>query len=274
MTVQKQIVELPEKSSLHANDPIAIDDSEDANVSKKVLWSTVKAALEALYNVLTDIEIAAIAALTSAANKIPYFTGSGTAGLLDTNGIGDNYVVMVDDASVADDDFARFTAAGLEGIPVATAITALLASALPENTSIILDAALSADGTYSGIVEAGTAGATLAFGDLVYLAVADSRWELADASAEATAGYVKLGMCVLAAANDGDATTILLIGKIRADTAFPALTVGAPAYISETAGDIVTTAPSTSAAIVRVVGWGNTADELYFNPSQNWIELA
>lgn len=153
-------------------------------------------------------------------------------------------------------------------------IATLLASALPENTAIVLDAALSADGKYSGIVEAGTAGATLAFGDLIYLAAADSRWELADANAIGTAGGVKLGICVLAAAADGNATTVLLFGKVRADAVFPALTISAPVYIGETAGDIVTSAPSTSGAVVRIIGHGNTADELYFHPSNDWIELA
>ena len=65
-----------------------------------------------------------------------------------------------------------------------------------------MDTALSADGKYCGIVEAGVAGTTLAFGDIVYLAVADSRWELTDASAQATA-FGKIGICVLAAAGDG-----------------------------------------------------------------------
>lgn len=150
----------------------------------------------------------------------------------------------------------------------------MLATALPENTAIILDAALSADGKYSGIVEAGTAGATLAFGDLVYLAAADSRWELADADAAATAGPVKLGICVAAAASDGTATVILLYGKVRADAVFPALTISAPAYVGTTAGDIVTTAPSGTADIVRIVGYGNTADELLFYPDNTYLELA
>lgn len=134
---------------------------------------------------------------------------------------------------------------------------------------IILDAAISGDGYYSGITESGTAGATLAFGDLVYLNNDDSRWELADANL--SDGYdKKLGICVLAAAGDASATTILLYGKVNAATEFPSLTVGAPAYISETAGDIVVAAPTTTDAATRVVGFANTADELYFCPSKDY----
>ena len=140
-----------------------------------------------------------------------------------------------------------------------------------ENTELVLDAALSADGKYCGITVAGTAGATLAFGDCVYLAAADSRWELADADAASTSGDVILGICVLAAAADGDATTILLYGNVRADTAFPALTIGAPAYVGTTAGDIQTAQPSGADDVIRVVGYGLTADEMFFNPSPTYI---
>lgn len=156
----------------------------------------------------------------------------------------------------------------------ATALTNLFGTPLPENTAIQLDAALSADGKYSGIVLPGqTAGAALAFGDLVYLQTSDSRWELADADAEATCSNM-LGICVLAAAGDGSATTILVYGKVRADTAFPTMTIGAPMFASTTAGDIQTTAPSGAADIIRVVGHALTADELFFNPSQDYYEHA
>lgn len=141
---------------------------------------------------------------------------------------------------------------------------------LGENFGLIYDAALSADGKYSGIVRAGTAGATLAFGDLIYLAAADSRWELADADAASTSGDVMLGMCVLAAASDGDPTTVLMMGFIRADTAFPALTIGAPAYVGTTPGDIQTAAPTGTDDVIRRVGFAWTADELYFNPSNDY----
>lgn len=136
---------------------------------------------------------------------------------------------------------------------------------------IILDPTLSADGTWSGIQTAGTAGATLAFGDLIYLAVADSRWELADADAAASAGDVVLGMCVLAAASDGDPTNVLLFGKIRADAAFPTLTVGAAAYVGTTPGDIQVAQPSGTDDVIRSCGIALTADSLFFNPSNSWI---
>jgi len=134
---------------------------------------------------------------------------------------------------------------------------------------ILLDAAISADGKYSGITEAGTAGTTLAFGDLVFLAQIDSRWELADANAAGSAR--KLGICILAAAADGSATTILLWGKVNATTAFPTLTAGTPYYISETAGDITGTQPTTTDAYIRIVGFGNSGDELFFCPSPDYI---
>lgn len=145
---------------------------------------------------------------------------------------------------------------------------------LEENASVALDPALSADGKYCGITRTGTAGATLAFGDLVYLDPTDSRWELADANAAAGAdGDARgvLGICVLAAASDGSATKVLLVGTVRADAAFPAMTVNNPLYVSETAGDITGTQPTTTDAVIRIVGFALTADELYFNPSADYI---
>lgn len=142
---------------------------------------------------------------------------------------------------------------------------------LAENTSIALDPAGSADGKYTGITVTGTAGATLAFGDLIYLAVADSRWELTDADSVTTAGAVLTGICVLAAASDGSATTILLQGIIRADAKFPALTIGAPVYASTTAGAIQVAQPSGTDDVIQVVGFALTADEIYFNPSSDYI---
>lgn len=144
---------------------------------------------------------------------------------------------------------------------------------MAEGAALQFDSALSADGTYNGWVRAGTAGATLAFGDLCYLDPTDSRWELVDANAAAGAdGDARgvLGICVLAAASDGSATTMLLWGVVRADTAFPTFTVNNPVYISETAGDVTGTQPTTTDVVIRIVGVGLTGDELFFNPDQTW----
>jgi hypothetical protein len=149
--------------------------------------------------------------------------------------------------------------------------TSVLAQ-LQENTPIILVSALSDDGKYSGITESASAGAALAFGDLCYLAVADSKWELTDADASATSGPVKLGVCV-SAANENAITSMLLWGKVRANANFPTLVVGAPVYISTDPGDIQTVAPSGTTNIVRIIGYGNTGDELFFCPSNDYIEL-
>lgn len=157
------------------------------------------------------------------------------------------------------------------GLPAAAILPGTLAAGtylLAENASIGLDPAGSADGKYTGITVTGTAGYTQAFGDLNYLAVADSRWELTDADASATGGPVMLGM-VVSAGTDGNPCTLLLQGIIRADAKFPALTVGAPVYLGETAGAIQVAIPTGADNVIRVVGFALTADEIYFNPSQD-----
>lgn len=140
---------------------------------------------------------------------------------------------------------------------------------LVENAPIMHDAVLSADEKYSGFTMTGTLGATIGVGDIVYLAAADSRWELADASAASTSGDVPLAIC-LTAGNDGDPTTLFLHGKIRS-AAFPAFTVATPLYVSETAGDITGTAPTTTDSVMRRVGFALTAEDLYFNPSNDYV---
>ena len=136
-----------------------------------------------------------------------------------------------------------------------------------------LDSLLSADGKYSGITCDGVLGATLAFGDLVYLNTTDQRWELADADAEATAGDVMLAI-VLAAGIDGDTRLLLLQGFIR-ENDWNFTSYGQALFVSSTAGDITATKPNVPGDIVRVIGYASTfADQIYFNPSGTWIEIS
>lgn len=143
---------------------------------------------------------------------------------------------------------------------------------LQENASVGLDPAGSADGKYSGITVTGTAGYTQAFGDLVYLDPTDSRWEACDANSASGADGDSRGMIgmVVVAGTDGNACTILLVGIIRADAKFPTFTINNPIYVSETAGAVTQTQPTTTDVVIRIVGAAMTADEMYFNPDFTW----
>ena len=162
------------------------------------------------------------------------------------------------------------------GVATATSISAHTAAGtitLAENSSVALDPAGSADGKYTGITVTATAGYTQAFGDLVYLDPTDSRWEAVDANSAAGADGDARGIIgmVVSAGTDGSACTILLQGIIRADAKFPSFTINNPVYASETAGEVTQTQPTTTDAVIRVIGFAITTDEIYFNPSQDYL---
>ena len=207
----------------------------------------------------TDVTIKGIATdpIWTAAEQVVMATGAGAASAI---------------AVAVQTVVGRITAGSVKALSVAELITLVLSAALPENTAIILDPNLSADGKYSGIVEAGTAGAALAFGDLVYYA-ATAKWLLANATATGVASANRLGICVLAAAGDASVTTVLLWGKVRADAVFPNLTIGSPVFMSTTAGDVVVAVPVAAGNIMRIVGHGGiTLNELDFHPSPDYFE--
>jgi len=150
----------------------------------------------------------------------------------------------------------------------------LLGVALPEDTVIILDTLLSADEHWSGVAEIGTMGYGATVGDLMYLdgVGANNKWEKARANVAATS-FGKLGLC-LATTNENSTCLVLLYGKMRS-AKFPAFTIGAPVYISAaTAGLVAVAAPTgTANFVVRIVGYGNTAEDLQFCPDNTYVEL-
>lgn len=122
------------------------------------------------------------------------------------------------------------------------------------------------DGDYQGIATLGTAGEALSFGSLVYLDEFTSLWKKAGALLTISRDR-KLGMCVLAASGTGKSIKVLQVGNIRGDATFPTFTPGKPVFMSETAGLVTNAKPTTSGAVHRVIGYANTADELYFQPA-------
>jgi len=109
--------------------------------------------------------------------------------------------------------------------------------------------------------------ATSSVGDLVYLDV-NSTWQKTDANI--TALYNGLLGISLAVTTSGSSLLVALPGSIVFCNAFPTFTVGSPIYMSETAGVVTQTQPTTTDAAIRVLGWAIHANKMYFNPSQDY----
>jgi hypothetical protein len=168
-------------------------------------------------------------------------------------------------ASLTDDDHTQYLLAG--GARALTGDWNIGAKAIDLLETLT-------DGQYSGITCAGVAGATVAFGDLIYLSSTDQRWELADANAIATSGLVQLGIAV-SAGNDGNAINILLYGYVcETDWDWNEYLADKNLYVGETAGDMSQYVPLTDAAQVRIVGQvHDDSDTIFFNPSQDTYEV-
>lgn len=261
----KKISELTALTSLASGDLVPVVDVSDttdsaSGTTKKITADNVDEYLKSTAKTLTNKTIAlgsntvsgTIAEFNTAVTDADLATLAGTEEL-------DNKTL---DSSVGK---GTWTASGTWTLPAFTAGGVIT---LAENSSIALDPAGSADGKYSGITITGTAGYAQTYGDLVYLASADSRWELADADAATTADRM-LAMVVVAGGSDGAACTLLLMGQIRADAKFPALTIGSAVYVGETAGAIQVAIPTGADNVIRRVGYALTADEIYFNPSMD-----
>jgi hypothetical protein len=123
---------------------------------------------------------------------------------------------------------------------------------------------LTTNGYYGEAVIFGGGGSSTQYS--VYYWRNTSSWDLTDADAAGTSKGL-LGIATGSEFNRG----MLLRGYIYNSSWN--WTVGATLYLSTTAGAITETQPTGSADIVRVVGYAISADLIYFNPSQEWIEL-
>jgi len=125
-----------------------------------------------------------------------------------------------------------------------------------------------ADDTCTGVTtNEFNAGYTTSLGDLVYLD-SNPKWQKCDANAASTYKGL-LGIVQETGITNGNPVKVLLMGWAYHSTAFPTFTIGGEIYMSETAGAVTQTAPTTTDASTRILGFAVHADKMWFNPANN-----
>ena len=161
-------------------------------------------------------------------------------------------------------EIAKITATGLT---ISGGVNVVLGDASNLNISTPLLAG--ADHTTTGMTAQMLAGGAISAFNLVCIHTTTQEIVVADASAYATARVIGIAP---AAISDTATGTVLLHGFVRDDTW--GWTTGATLYLSETAGALTETAPTTDGAFVQAVGIALEPDVVYINPSMDVIEHA
>ena len=181
---------------------------------------------------------------------------------------GDSNTGMFSDTA----DQLEFAAGGNAGIMLTgsqlTLSTGVLAKSniVLETSYVQLDTDLLSDGSGT-IVKIGS-GTTVAGKYYTLISSGGGTWEVAESETE-TYSTGMLGFAL----GTSPTTHGMLINGTLYDSGH-GFTIGAPLYISETGGTVTNTAPTSSEAVVRVVGYAIDTDEIYFCPDNTWVYLS
>lgn len=264
------------------NTPIALTIGASTIVGRKSSGDIV--ALSAS-EVRTIINVADGATANTKATGAEVDTGTDDAKFVTAKAIEDSAYIKAAYAdalvldSIADSDTthapsrnAVFDALALKAplaSPTFTGVVTAPNITLPTNGQILLTVPTT-DGHATGLTtNAFNSGySSSAVGDLVYLD-SSSTWQKCDANTLLL--YNGLLGIALEVKASGAALLVALPGSFVYATGFPTFTIGLPIYMSETAGAVTQTAPTTTDAATRVIGWGIHADKMYFNPSPDYL---
>lgn len=204
---------------------------------------TVSDAGDTITPAISDPELLALAALVSLADKLPYFTGSGTAALT---------------------DFTAYIRTLLGAANAGAARTTLGVEAQ------LLDPTTIANNSWQGKTITMTAGENLVLGDVCYIK-SDGKMGKANADTIATVSagviYISLGTI----ANNASGTFGTPNGLLRADSLYN-WTIGGTLYLSTTAGTMTQSLVAGTADVDQVLGVALTADIIHFLPQLVMIE--
>jgi hypothetical protein len=101
----------------------------------------------------------------------------------------------------------------------------------------------------------------------LYAVKTNGGWTTADADSEPKSTY----MLAIALGSNATAGMLLQGFFYKLNHGF---TIGAPLYVSNTAGSFSNSRPTGTGDYVRIIGYATSANYIYFDPDKTWVKIA